>query len=69
MIAISYQSAGGSDPLLGSICRACGCSWVARPGTDGCTTYRCECDSTEKANCVTKAPGGFVKATYTTDSF
>jgi hypothetical protein len=48
-----------SDPLLGSVCRACGCDYVARTdSTTGCTVYRCECDSTAKAECVVKAPGG-----------
>lgn len=54
----ALMNTGGSDPLLGSVCRACGCNYVARTGTDGCTTYRCECDTTAKANCVIKAPGG-----------
>lgn len=54
------------DPLLGSVCRACGCSWVARTGSDGCTKYRCECDSTDKANCVIKAPGGSAVLTTST---
>ena len=43
--------------LLGSVCRACGCSWVARQ-IDGCTVYRCECDTQKQAECVINAPGG-----------
>jgi hypothetical protein len=31
---------------------------VKRTGDDGCSTYRCECDSTDKAKCVINAPGG-----------
>jgi hypothetical protein len=59
-VAVSQEGLMASyDPLMGSICRACGCSWVSRPDpTTGCNTYRCECDSTDKAKCVVNAPGG-----------
>jgi hypothetical protein len=42
--------------MLGSVCRACGCSWVSRV-VDNCTQFRCECPSVDKANCVVRAPG------------
>ena len=41
---------------LGSVCRACGCSWVSRV-VDGCTQFRCECSTEAKAQCVVRAPG------------
>ena len=47
----------GGDPLLPSVCRACGCTWEPTV-KDGCTTYRCVCSTQKDADCVVKAPGG-----------
>ena len=51
-----------SGNMLGSICRACGCSYVSRV-IDGCTVYRCECSSTKDAQCVVNAPGSATLST------
>jgi hypothetical protein len=46
------SSSGG---LTGNQCTSCGCTLEKTSGPDGngCRTYRCVCDSTAKARCVT----------------
>ena len=53
----AQQEQKKADPLFASVCRACGCEMVTRT-IDNCQVTRCECSSTEKAECVVKAPGG-----------
>lgn len=48
----------GNDPLFGTVCRACGCTYESYVGKDGCTRWRCVCDTEAERDCVLKAPGG-----------
>lgn len=49
------NTGGGGAGLTGSQCTSCGCTLEQTSGPDGngCRTYRCVCDSTAKAKCVT----------------
>lgn len=60
----TQQALANSGNLTGSICRACGCSWESVV-KDGCTTWRCVCETTVGRDCVLKAPGS--SATLSSD--
>lgn len=56
-VAQSQDELKAGTGLLGSVCRACGCSYVRRV-IDGCSVYRCECSTEAQAKCVVNAPKG-----------